>query len=146
MSKKANHNNAFNIKLCIKQLQMKRDVLYRGKLSDKDEWHYGHYYNNKNEKANVDIIVSFFEKKTQYFPVSKNFLWEFTGELDINKVRIFEGDIVQCDCGIGKVIFTKGSFFIEWIKLFNNRAKITELLYSKIKEVKVISDVHTYKP
>lgn len=125
---------------------MKRDVLYRGKLSDKDEWHYGHYYNNRSERANIDIIVSSFGGKTQYFPISKNFLREFTGELDVNKERIFEGDVVECECGIGKVVFYKGSFFIEWLKLFNNRPRISELLYSKIKEVKVISDIHTYKP
>jgi uncharacterized phage protein (TIGR01671 family) len=48
--------------------------------------------------------------------------------LDKFDKEIFEDDIVQCEYGIGKVIFKNGCFMVEWI---DDKESEMELLFSR---------------
>lgn len=66
---------------------MKREILFRGKRVDNGEWVYGVPYERNGE---VQMIRS---KPVSVVPES---ICEYTGLIDENGVKIFEGDIVNC--------------------------------------------------
>lgn len=94
-----------------------REILFRGKRTDNGEWVYGFA---------IDSVLrdSIFNYITQsiagyYAKVYRSTVGQFTGLLDKNGTRIFEGDIVRCDFNTappmnGKVVFENGAFGLRW--------------------------------
>ena len=97
---------------------MNREILFRGK--DKTgEWVYGDLTQNHGDiKARIEHYIRQNSGGELKFSsaVDPETVGQFTGLLDCNKKKIFEGDIVRDDHGdIDRIIFERGAFDCDWM-------------------------------
>ncbi len=69
-----------------------REILFKAKRTDNGEWVEGYYFAQGN---GCDSLLSYIKRVTDTVHVDPATVCEYTGLLDKNGVRIFEGDIVR---------------------------------------------------
>lgn len=132
-----------------------REILFRGKNIDNGKWIYGGYVHLHkttycyagSDDGNNDIHRIVFERMTDWNLPNQHMMadvlpetvGQFTGLVDNNGVRIFEGDIVRAftrfsEIYVSSVAYHDGTF---WFKNWS----WTKFLF-KFEKVEVIGNIH----
>ena len=120
-----------------------REILFRGKRKDNDEWvegnygeYYGEYYNEEKKLSCISIPSKETISGSWCYDVIPETVGQFTGLTDKNGVRVFEGDIV--------CIFD-GEYFSGVVKYSNEQGSFTvddTSLHYWVSDIEVIGNIH----
>lgn len=121
-----------------------REILFRGKDAD-GKWHYGCLLTGQGEQSNGARIISRDKNIESWVAVFKETVGQFTGLLDKNGAKIFEGDIVDSWAN-----FENGPYFREVI--YSGESEMCGLVFKPLtgftlcknneKHFEVVDNIH----
>lgn len=128
-----------------------REILFRGKRLDNGEWVYGNFCMDALEQTRglcgLDGFIRRYNtdtKRMEMYEVDRETVGQYTGLVDKNGRRIFDGDIVKSietkETGVVQ-FFPEHSAFMVWCKFSNE----VGFLYECTSIAEVIGNVHDNK-
>ena len=125
-----------------------REILFRGKRLDNGEWVYGNFCMDALEQTRglcgLDGFIRRYNtdtKRMEMYEVDRETIGQYTGLVDKNGRRIFEGDIVKSietkETGVVQ-FFHEYSAFMVWCKSSNE----VGFLYECTSIDEVIGNIH----
>lgn len=97
-----------------------REIIFRGQRPDNDEWVYGYLVEATNVITDKKATFIFEQDATYFthgefacsFEVKPETVGQYTGVIDKNGKKVFEGDVVEYDGSCGEIVFVerRGAF------------------------------------
>ncbi len=129
-----------------------RDILFRGKRIDNGEWVEGHFYTQVYLPETIEeewywFIKPIGGKSWESFRVAPETVSQYTGLLDKNGKKIFEGDICQTK---GKPLIDEKPFAVVWNDYYSgfywenlDNPRETDMFTETVAELtEVIGNIH----
>ena len=118
-----------------------REILFRGKCKNDNEWLYGFPYVTRKNAVKINWYCSEFGSMRTY-EVDPETVGQYTGLTDKNGKKIFEGDLIRStETGETAIVqwFSEHSAFMIWCKTSNQVGFLYECEKSIIE---VIGNIH----
>lgn len=127
-----------------------REIKFRGKRIDNNEWVYGGYMKNINGTYITDTDNFHLRKTYKNYLVYDETIGQFTGLCDKNNAPIYEGDIINNKNILEdvnyEVIYDKGAFYGKRKNYYNPETIMYLKLYRVDKEdIEVIGNIYDNK-
>jgi len=120
---------------------MNREILFKAKRKDTNEWVYGNYVYTEYEDKHY--ITQQLENTHQLIEVIPETVSQYTGLNDKNGKKIFEGDIMKNrKGGIGIVKYTR---YAETVLDFINDVSMSGFNPAILRNYEVIGNIHDKK-
>lgn len=137
-----------------------REILFRGKRKTNGKWIYGDYFRSKisNTELGIRVIhsITFFQNGEEYsYAIDPDTLGQYTGLIDKNGKKIFEGDIVKVtglypdrdgekriwrQIRVGEVFYYHGAFYFDKWLLCKTSEKCIEIIGNIHDNPKLLGD------
>jgi len=121
---------------------MKREILFRGQRIDNGKWVcgygiiHGEHYDRKDNERKCSIFMEYdsvSKLNYQLVEVNPETVGQFTGLLDKNKTKIFEGDIITL---IG--VTSNENRIIRKVEYIKERAQFMSGMYPLIQSIEIV--------
>jgi uncharacterized phage protein (TIGR01671 family) len=123
-----------------------REILFRGKRKDNRQWVYGGFTLDAIDQPRITVKSG---DRLLFFEVIPETVGQYTGLLDRNVDRIFEGDVIEYSDDWGDVTTTSvgwgGTYYPAFdieAEVFECANSIVELLDDSEAKVKIIGNIH----
>ena len=127
---------------------MNREILFRGKRVDNNEWVYGYYIEVENKpyisRGKILHIRSCYSELdyTEQYEVIQETIGQYTGLTDKNGNKIFEGDILHDKYFSWEVYFDDGAFWRRWVYPDLEGDREEEYLGGTTEDLEVIGNIY----
>ena len=130
---------------------MKREIKFRGKKIDNNEWVYGGYFSSSEEEGLVHYIFCSINGAE---PVIAETIGQFTGIKNVLQEEIYDGDIVKIEfkeafnsknyINISEVIWSESS--LRWdVPVYNGAKHGLPLNWGGYESLEIIGNIHENK-
>ena len=129
-----------------------REILFRAKLINNNQWVEGYYVHTKRHHCIIAdciddsyVVYGHYANNVVMEVVDPATVSQYTGLKDKNDKRIFEGNVVKWNDKVGYIAFDCGCFCVKYLMshcLNRNSPAIDIVFHEYPNEIEVIGNIH----